>query len=142
MIEQRWQMNWKRLTPYQESVLLELLKQTNWLGHGPDTEFIAIPHQHLKDEGYLHVVGKEGQIGVPFRWQTLEMLIELGFVHQSSKTGNYCLHQDAWEYRDWQRLPRPFRFLKAQWAMSRNEVRAAVISAIVSLAVSIVARLL
>jgi hypothetical protein len=131
-------MIWKRLTPYQESLVFELLKLIDWLGYGPDTEFFAKPHEHLNDECYLHIVGRENYNGVPCHWQTLELLTELGFVHQSSKTGNYCLRQDAWEYRDWQRLPQPLRFLKAQWAMSKNEVRSAAVSAIVSLMVSLI----
>jgi hypothetical protein len=131
-------MIWRKLTPYQESALFALLEHADWLGHGPDTEFIARPHEHLDAECYLHVVDKEDYSGVPGHWQTLELLEDLGFVHRSSKTGNFCLHQDAWEYRDWQRLPKLRRWLKAQWAMSRNEVRSAVISAIVSLIVSLI----
>ncbi len=135
-------MIWKKLTPYQETLVFELIKLIESLGHGPDTELFAKPHEHLNNECYLHVVDKEGYSGVPCRWQTLELLIELGFVHQSSKTGNYCLRQDAWEYRNWQRLPQPRRFLKAQWAMARNEVRSAMISAVVSLVVSLIVTLL
>jgi hypothetical protein len=159
-------MIWRKLTPEEESLLFELLSRVGQLGHGPDTElfvqgsfFVGATDKqtkqgpdtgpsapssqpHADGEHYLKIVGKADYSGVPFRWQTLELLVEYGFMHKSSKVGNYRLLQDAWEYRDWQRLPRPFRFLKAQWAMSRNEVRAAVISAIVSLAISLVARLL
>lgn len=131
-------MIWKKLTPEEESVLFELLKRTNWLGHGPDTEFVARPHEHLSDECYLHVVDKESYIGVPCHWQTLELLEDLGFVHRSSKTGNFRLRQDAREYRDWQSLPGLRRFLRAQWAMSMGEIRGAVISAVVSLIVSLI----
>jgi hypothetical protein len=135
-------MIWKKLTPNQESLLLALLNLIDSFRLGPDTEFFAQPYAQLGNEGYLHIVGKEGSSGVPCRWQTLELLTEVGFVHQSSKTGNYRLRQDAWEYRDWQRLRQPFRFLKAQWAMSRNEIRSAVISAAVSLVVSLIVTLL
>jgi hypothetical protein len=156
-------MIWTKLTPEEESLLLALLSHVDQLGHGPDTEFFAKvpswpewaaeqvakqpghspdtepsapPHQQLNGGGYLHVVGREEYAGVPFRWQTLELLIDLDFVHKSPKTGNYRLRQDAWEYRDWQRLPKLRRSLKALWA--RNDVQAAVISGIVSLVVSVV----
>lgn len=131
-------MIWEKLTPEQESVLFALIEHIEWLGHGLDTEFVARPHKHLDGECYLHVVGKEDYRGVPGKWHTLELLGERGFVHRSSKTGNFRLRQDALKYRDWQRLPKLRRWLKAQWAIARNEVRSAVISAIVSLAVSLI----
>ena len=130
-------MIWRKLTPYQESALFALLEHVDWLGHGPDTEFVARSHEHLDGECYLHVAGKENYSGVPCHWQTLELLDELGFIHQSSKTDNFRLRQDAREYRDWQRLPKLRRWLKAQWGVAQNEVRSAVVSAVVSLLVSL-----
>ena len=129
---------WRKLTPNQESLLFALLAQVDSLGHGPDTEFVARPHEHLDGECYLHVVGKEDYSGVPCQWHTLELLEKLGFVDRSSKAGHFRLRQDAMEYRDWQRLPKALRWLKGQWAIARNEVRTAVISAIVSLVVSLI----
>ncbi len=123
-------MDWKKLTAYQESALFELLKHIEWLGHGPDTELVASPHEHLDSECYIDVVGKESYAAVPCQWHTLELLEDRGFVHQSSKAGTFRLRQDAWEYRDWQRLPRLRRWLRAQWAMAQNEIRSAVISAV------------
>jgi len=131
-------MIWKKLTASQESLLFALLAHVDWLGRGLDTEFVARPHEHLDGECYLHVLGKEDYISVPCQWHTLELLEKLGFVHQSSKTGKFRLRQDAMEYRDWQRLPKARRWLKAQWAIAQNEVRSAVISAIVALVVSLI----
>lgn len=135
-------MIWRKLTPYQKSLLLALLEHVDWLGHGPDTEFVARAHQHLEGECYLYVVDKETYTGVPGQWHTLELLQDLGFLHRSSKTGNFRLHQDAWEYRHWQRLPKLRRWLKAQWAMSSTEVRNAVISAVVSAVISAIVALI
>ena len=129
-------MIWKKLTANQESLLFALLAHVDWLG--PDTDFVARPHEHLDGECYLHVVGKEDYIGVPCQWHTLELLETREFVHRSSKTDSFRLRQDAMEYRDWQRLPKPLRWLKAQWAIGQNEVRTAVISAMVSLVVSLI----
>jgi len=135
-------MIWRKLTPNQESALFALLAQVDWLGRGLDTEFVARPHEHLDGECYLDVVGKEDYISVPCEWHTLELLEKLGFVHRSSKTDNFRLRQDAMEYRDWQRLPKTLRWLKAQWAMGRNEVRSAVISAIVGAIAALVVSLI
>jgi len=90
----------RKLTPQQESAILELVKMSDWLGQGLDTELVIRPHEHLRGECYIHAVGKENYIGVPCHLQTLELLEDGVFLHQSIKPGNFCLRQEALGYKN------------------------------------------